>query len=596
MTVPEKLSALRAVMRAKGVDAYVVLTDDFHASEYVGDYFKAREYLSGFTGSAGTLVVLSDRAFLWTDGRYFLQAEEQLRDSGILLMRDREPGVPTVAQFLADTLPPHAVIGFDGRTVSKAFAVDLAAKTAGKEMKFAPDGDLVGEIWSDRPALSHEKVFELDAARVGATREEKLACVRRNLAQNHSDYLIVSALDEIAWLLNLRGGDVRCTPVFLSFFLLGQESATLFVQDGVISGDIAEKLHAAGVSLAPYGEVYREIAKLPAGARVQYDGRSANYRICGSIPADAVAVDAQSPIAYLKAVKTPAEAENLRVAHLKDGIALTRFLCWVKKRVGKEPITELSAAAKLEEFRREQPGFLGNSFDPIIAYGAHAAIVHYSPTEKTNAPLAPAGLCLADTGGHYEEGTTDVTRTFALGAVSDEEKHFFTLVLRGHLALAAARFKYGACGENLDILAREPLWAEGVDYNHGTGHGVGFLLSVHEGPHGFRWQISGTRPPVTLEEGMVVSDEPGFYLAGNFGIRHENLVLVRKGEKTEYGQFMYLEPLTLVPFDRDAIDKTLLSAQETAWLNAYHQRVCDALSPYLEGEELDFLKAATAPL
>lgn len=596
MTVQEKLCALRAVMRQKGIDAYVVLTDDFHASEYVGDYFKAREYLSGFTGSAGTLAVLADRAYLWTDGRYFLQAEEQLRGSGIVLMRDREPGVPTVAQFLAETLPPKAVIGFDGRTVSKAFVADLSARTAAKEMTFAAGEDLVGEIWAERPALSHEKVYELDAGRAGATREEKLACVRRNMAENGVDYLVVSALDEIAWLLNLRGADVRCTPVFLSFFLLGRECATLFVQEDVINAEIAAKLHTAGVDLAPYGDVYRQIGALPSGARVQYDGHSANYRICGSMPKGACAMDVRSPIAYLKAVKTPAEAENLRVAHLKDGIALTRFLCWVKKRVGKEPITELSAAAKLEGFRREQPGFLGNSFDPIIAYGAHAAIVHYSPTAKTDVPLAPAGLCLADTGGHYEEGTTDVTRTFALGEVTAEEKRFFTLVLRGHLALAAAKFKYGACGENLDILAREPLWEAGVDFNHGTGHGVGFLLSVHEGPHAIRWQISGARPPVALEEGMVVSDEPGFYLAGRFGIRHENLVLVRKGERTEYGQFMYFEPLTLVPFDREAIDRTLLSPREIGLLNAYHQRVYDALSPYFAGEELDFLKTSTAPL
>lgn len=596
MTVPEKLGALRAKMREKDMDAYVVLTDDFHASEYVGDHFKVREYLSGFTGSAGSLVVLADRALLWTDGRYFLQAEEQLRGSGIALMHDREPGVPTVAQFLTDALPPRAVIGFDGRTVSNAFAADLVAKTASKGMRIAAEEDLVDGIWPDRPALSREKVFEMDAARAGATREEKLACVRRNMAEKNCDYLVVCALDEIAWLLNLRGADVRCTPVFLSFLLLGQERATLFVQKGVISPEIAAKLRTCEVFLAPYGEVYRQLATLPAGARVQYDGYNANYCICNSIPKTAVAVDAPSPIAYLKAVKTPAEVENLRVAHLKDGIALTRFLCWLKTRVGKEPITELSAAEKLEDFRREEPGFLQNSFDPIIAYGAHAAIVHYSPTEKTDKALAPVGLCLADTGGHYEEGTTDVTRTIVLGPVTEEEKRYFTLVLRGHIALASAVFKYGASGENLDILARGPLWEVGADYNHGTGHGVGFLLSVHEGPHAIRWQITPARPPVVLEEGMVSSDEPGFYLAGKFGIRHENLVLVRKGEKTEYGQFMYFEPLTLVPFDRDAIKKSLLTPREITWLNTYHQRVYDALSPYLAGEELVFLKSATAPL
>lgn len=595
MTVPEKLNALRAQMAAHGMDAYVVLTDDFHASEYAGEYFKARAWLSGFTGSAGSLAVFPDRALLWTDGRYFLQADAQLKGSGIELMRDREPGVPDICTFLADTVPEGGVIGFDGRTVSTAFAKRLEAKTAPKRITYAAGSDLVGKIWADRPVLSREPVFEVAAARVGASREKKLACLRENMARDGVDFLVLTALDEIAWLLNLRGGDIHCTPVFLSFLILGKESATLCAAEEIFSPDIREKLTAAGVKLAPYGGIYDLLAALPEEKTVQIDPATANCRISESLPAGAKVVRRRSPVVLLKAIKTPAEAENLRVAHHKDGVALTKFLYWIKTRVGKEPITELSAAAHLAGLRRAQ-GYLGDSFDPIIAYGAHAAVVHYSATEESNVPLAPQGLCLADTGGQYEEGTTDVTRTVALGAVTDEEKRLFTLVLRGHLDLAAAHFKHGVCGENLDILARQPLWEAGLDYLHGTGHGVGFLLGVHEGPQSIRWQLSGIRPAVPLEEGMVISDEPGYYEAGKFGIRHENLVLVRKGEQTECGQFMYFETLTLAPFDRDAIDRDLLTSRERELLDAYHARVYAELAPELNEDERAWLAAATAPI
>lgn len=595
MTIPEKLNALRARMAAHGMDAYVVLTDDFHASEYAGEYFKSRAWLTGFTGSAGSLAVLPDRALLWTDGRYFLQAGAQLEGTGIELMRDREPGVPEICIFLAETVKEGGVIGFDGRAVSQSFAKRLAAKTTPKHITFAAESDLVGEIWADRPALSHEPVFEVDAARVGATREQKMACLREHMTRDGVDVLVLTALDEIAWLLNLRGGDIHCTPVFLSFLILEKDRATLCAAADIFPADVLDKLNAAGVKLAPYGGIYDLLAALPQGLTVQIDPATANWRISGSLPEGVRVVNRRSPVVLLKAVKTPAEVENLRVAHHKDGVALTKFIYWLKTRVGKEPITELSAAGHLEELRKAQ-GYLGDSFDPIIAYGAHAAIVHYSATPESNAAMEPQGLCLADTGGQYEEGTTDVTRTVALGAVTEEEKRLFTLVLRGHLDLAAARFKHGVCGENLDILARAPLWNEGLDYLHGTGHGVGFLLGVHEGPQSIRWQLSGIRPAIPLEEGMVVSDEPGYYEAGKFGIRHENLVLVRKGEETAYGQFMYFETLTLAPFDRDAIDRDLLTPQECELLNAYHARVYAALAPELTGEERDWLAVATAPI
>ena len=415
------------------------------------------------------------------------------------------------------------------------------------------------------------------------------------MAQDGVDYLVLTALDEIAWLLNLRGGDIHCTPVFLSFLILGKESATLCAAREIFGGDISAKLEAAGIKLAPYGGIYEILGKLPAGVTVQIDPKSANYRIAGSLPSGVKVLRRRSPAVLAKAVKTPAEIANLRVAHHKDGVALTKFIYWLKTEVGSGAITELSAANHLAELRREQ-GYLGDSFDPIIAYGAHAAVVHYSATKETDVPLAPHGLCLADTGGHYEQGTTDVTRTIALGAVTEEEKRLFTLVLRGHLALAAARFKHGMCGESLDILARAPLWDEGLDYLHGTGHGVGFLLSVHEGPQSIRWKLPDDRPAAVLEEGMVISDEPGYYEAGKFGIRHENLVLVRKGEQTAYGQYMYFETLTLAPFDRDAIDRTLLTAREREQLNAYHARVYAEIAPELTQEEREWLSAATAPI
>lgn len=590
--ITERLARLRWEMAQRGMDGYVVVTDDFHGSEYVGDYFKARAYLSGFTGSAGTLVVLPDRAALWTDGRYFLQAAEQLTGSTIELMRMGQPGVPAIGAFLAQHLPEGGVLGFDGRTVSSSFAGTLEKALEAKHIRFAGGEDLVDAVWPDRPALSDRPVWELTGC--GLSREEKLAKLREKMAAEDAAYLLLTSLTEIAWALNLRGGDVACTPVFLSFLLIGREDAQLCIQPQAVPADIVEKLTACGVTLRPYGAIYDLLRALPAGTRVMADSATANYRIMESL-SHAEVLDQPSPAVLMKACKTQEETDGFRAAHIKDGAALCRFLYWLKTRIGEEPMTELSAAARLAAFRAEQPDFLDLSFDTIAGYGPHGAIVHYDPTPETDVPLHPEGLLLVDSGAHYRQGTTDVTRTIALGPVTQEEKRMFTLVLKGHLALAAARFPHGATGENLDVLARLPLWEQGLDYNHGTGHGVGFILSVHEGPQSFRWRSTDGRR-IPLEEGMVISNEPGYYEAGKFGIRHENLVLVRAGETTDYGQFMYLEPLTMAPFDRDAIDVSLLTEAELAQLNGYHRQVYDTVAPLLPAEEQAWLAAATAPL
>lgn len=590
--ITERLARLRREMAQRGMDGYVVVTDDFHGSEYVGDYFKARAYLSGFTGSAGTLVVLPDRAALWTDGRYFLQAAEQLTGSTIELMRMGQPGAPAIGAFLAQHLPEGGVLGFDGRTVSSSFAGTLEKALEAKHIRFAGGEDLVDAVWPDRPALSDRPVWELTGC--GLSREEKLAKLREKMAAEDAAYLLLTSLTEIAWALNLRGGDVACTPVFLSFLLIGREDAQLCIQPQAVPADIVEKLTACGVTLRPYGAIYDLLRALPAGTRVMADSATANYRIMESL-SHAEVLDQPSPAVLMKACKTQEETDGFRAAHIKDGAALCRFLYWLKTRIGEEPMTELSAAARLAAFRAEQPDFLDLSFDTIAGYGPHGAIVHYDPTPETDVPLHPEGLLLVDSGAHYRQGTTDVTRTIALGPVTQEEKRMFTLVLKGHLALAAARFPHGATGENLDVLARLPLWEQGLDYNHGTGHGVGFILSVHEGPQSFRWRSTDGRR-IPLEEGMVISNEPGYYEAGKFGIRHENLVLVRAGETTDYGQFMYLEPLTMAPFDRDAIDVSLLTEAELAQLNGYHRLVYDTVAPLLPAEEQAWLAAATAPL
>ena len=593
MTIKQKLNALRILMKEKKIDAYLVPTDDFHGSEYVGDYFKCRKYITGFTGSAGTAIITQDMAGLWTDGRYFIQAADQLRDTTIELFKSGEPGVPTVHQFLNDKLEEGMCLGFDGRTVSAREAEELQELLQEKHITFSVNDDLIGEIWEDRPVLSCEPVMELDIRWTGKSRADKIAEIREQMKAKEADTFILTSLDDIAWLLNIRGNDIHCCPVVLSYLVMMENELRLYANAAAFSEEIRSNLGADGVKIYPYDDVYSYVQTISSDKKVLLSRANVNSRLVSNIPSEVTILDEPNLTLLPKAVKNKTEMENERIAHIKDGIAVTKFIHWLKKNVTRTTITELSAAEKLYQFRSEQEHFLGDSFDPIIAYGTHAAIVHYSATEATDIPLEARGMVLADTGGHYLEGTTDITRTIVLGPVTAKEKKFFTAVLRGNLNLAAAKFKYGCTGLNLDYLARGPLWELGEDYNHGTGHGVGYLLNVHEGPNSFRWKNLPGNPAPVLEEGMITSDEPGYYLENEFGIRHENLVLCKKAEKTSFGQFMCFEPLTMVPFDLEGINPEEMTERERKLLNDYHQKVYTTISPYLDEEEKEWLKQAT---
>lgn len=593
MTIKQKLNALRILMKEKKIDAYLVATDDFHGSEYVGDYFKCRKYITGFTGSAGTAIITQDMAGLWTDGRYFIQAADQLRDTTIELFKSGEPGVPTVHQFLNDKLEDGMCLGFDGRTVSAREAEELQELLQEKHITFSVNDDLIGEIWEDRPVLSCEPVMELDIRWTGKSRADKIAEIREQMKAKEADTFILTSLDDIAWLLNIRGNDIHCCPVVLSYLVMMENELRLYANAAAFSEEIRSNLEADGVKIYPYDDVYSYVQSISSDKKVLLSRANVNSRLVSNIPSEVTILDEPNLTLLPKAVKNKTEMENERIAHIKDGIAVTKFIHWLKKNVTRTTITELSAAEKLYQFRSEQEHFLGDSFDPIIAYGTHAAIVHYSATEATDIPLEARGMVLADTGGHYLEGTTDITRTIVLGPVTAKEKKYFTAVLRGNLNLAAAKFKYGCTGLNLDYLARGPLWELGEDYNHGTGHGVGYLLNVHEGPNSFRWKNLPGNPAPVLEEGMITSDEPGYYLENEFGIRHENLVLCKKAEKTSFGQFMCFEPLTMVPFDLEGINPEEMTERERKLLNDYHQKVYTTISPYLDEEEKEWLKQAT---
>ena len=593
MTIKQKLNALRILMKEKKIDAYLVPTDDFHGSEYVGDYFKCRKYITGFTGSAGTAIITQDMAGLWTDGRYFIQAADQLRDTTIELFKSGEPGVPTVHQFLNDKLQEGMCLGFDGRTVSAREAEELQELLQEKHITFSVNDDLIGEIWEDRPVLSCEPVMELDVRWTGKSRADKIAEIREQMKAKEADTFILTSLDDIAWLLNIRGNDIHCCPVVLSYLVMMENELRLYANAAAFSEEVRSNLEADGVKIYPYDDVYSYVQSISSDKKVLLSRANVNSRLVSNIPSEVTILDEPNLTLLPKAVKNETEMENERIAHIKDGVAVTKFIHWLKKNVTRTNITELSTAEKLYQFRSEQEHFLGESFDPIIAYGTHAAIVHYSATEATDIPLEARGMVLADTGGHYLEGTTDITRTIVLGPVTAKEKKFFTAVLRGNLNLAAAKFKYGCTGLNLDYLARGPIWELGEDYNHGTGHGVGYLLNVHEGPNSFRWKNLPGNPAPVLEEGMITSDEPGYYLENEFGIRHENLVLCKKAEKTSFGQFMCFEPLTMVPFDLEGINPEEMTERERKLLNDYHQKVYTTISPYLDEEEKEWLKQAT---
>ncbi len=605
--IRERLTQLKKAMKQNHMAVYVIPMNDFHGSEYIGEYFKLIAYFSGFTGSAGTLVVTQEESFLWTDGRYFIQAEKQLADTGILLQKMGEKDVPTIPDFIRSYVetkalkgrtvesegqtadPEGRTVGFDGRTVSNAFVKKLEG------IKIVSEKDLAGDVWNAdtecrRPELSKEPVWILDEAYAGKSAPEKLAGIRRDMEEQGADCLLLTTLDDIAWLTNLRGNDIAYNPVFLSYMMITKQSAVLYMdteRGGEMSSIIAY-LESCKITVCAYEKFYEDVARIDDRAAVWFDETSASFCVTDAIPKTCRKIAEGNPVLLAKAVKHPVEVENIRNAHIKDGVAVTKFIYWLKTKVrtGEVSATEISAAEKLISLRRQQEHYLGESFDPIVAFGEHGAIVHYSAEEATDAVIENKSLLLIDTGGHFLEGTTDITRTVVMGHVSKEQKAHYTAVLQGNLRLADAVFKEGLCGANLDYIAREPLYRLGLDFNHGTGHGVGYVLNVHEGPNGFRMRYDKNG---TFREGMVTSDEPGFYQEGSHGIRLENLIVCAAKQETEYGKFLCFEPLTLVPFDTEAIDETMLTERDKQLLTAYHRKVYDAIADRLDEAERAWL-------
>lgn len=573
-------------MKENNIDVYYIPSADNHQSEYTGSYFRSRAFMTGFTGSAGTAIITQTEAGLWTDGRYFIQAEAQLAGSEIKLYKMGNPGVPTIDEYLDSVLTSNSTLGFDGRVLSMSEGKKFADK-----YNIQDKLDLVDAIWEDRPAMSKAPVFFLEEKYSGESTSSKIARVRESMKKSNATVHLLITLDDIAWLLNLRGRDVMFTPVFLAYAIITMEQVHLFIDEDKISDEIKGILDNDGILLHPYNDVYAFTEKLATSEVVLLDSARLNFALYNRIPHSVKIVDKMNPSVLFKAMKNEIEAENIRKAHVKDAVAHTKFMYWIKNNYDKEAITELSASAKLESLRAEQENFLWPSFGSISAFGAHAAMCHYASTEETNCQLLSGTFYLSDTGGNYWEGSTDITRTVALGEVSAELKNHFTNVLRGNLALANARFLYGCTGQNLDILARQYLWNAGLDYNHGTGHGVGYLLSIHEAPCRIRWQQGFETVP--LSHGMVLSDEPGLYIENSHGIRLENELLVRNGIKNEYGQFMEFEVITYVPFDLDAIEPSLMRDDEKELLNNYHKLVFDTVSPYLTSEETEWLKHYT---
>lgn len=592
--IKQRIENIRDLMKEKNIYAYIVPSSDYHQSEYVGDYFKSREFMSGFTGSSGTLIISMDKAGLWTDGRYFIQAEQELKDSGIKLFKMGEEGVPTIEEYLLEKLPKNSTLGFDGRVMSVKEGQSLANKLAFKGINIEYKYDLVNDIWEDRCSLPTEKAFLLGTEYSGESFSDKLSRIRAVMKEKKATTHILASLDDIAWLFNIRGRDVKSNPVVLSYAVISIDSVYLFIDKNKIGKDIRAELSKENVQIKGYEEVYEFIKNIDENEVVLIDTSKVNYAIYNNIPSNVQKIEERNPSILFKSIKNEIELKNIRNSHIKDGVAFTKFMYWLKNNIGKIEITEISATQKLEEFRREQDKFIEPSFSTIAAYKDHAAMMHYSATEESNYKLEPRDLFLVDSGGQYFDGTTDITRTIALGPIPENVRKDFTNVVRGMIRLSKAKFLYGCRGYNLDILARGPLWEEGIDYKCGTGHGIGFVLNVHEGPNGFRWKVrEDIDDSCILEEGMVTTNEPGVYVENSHGIRIENEIVVRKAEKNEYGQFMDFEVITFAPIDLDAIDESLILKDEKVYLNNYHKQVYDKISPYLNEEEKQWLKTYT---
>lgn len=595
MNIAERISELRTRMASKGIDAYIVPTADFHQSEYVGEHFKARKYISGFSGSYGTVVITRDDGGLWTDGRYFFQAENELAGSGIRLMKMFVGDTPSITEYLTDRVPRGGTVAFDGRVLSMGEGREFEEVLAARQIRIHYSVDLIGDIWEDRPPLSDKPAFFLEEKYSGESTASKLKRVREVMEEHGATAHIIASLDDVCWLLNIRGDDIDFFPLLLSYAIVKKDGVELYVDDSKLDDRIQVELAKNQVTIHPYNAIYDDVKGLSGSETVLIDPMKMNYALYKNIPCRIV--EAANPTILMKAMKNEVELANIREAHIKDGVAVTKFMHWIKTRYDKETITELSSAAKLTELRAAQEGYIRDSFEPLCAFADHAAMMHYSPSAETDVPLSSGAFFLNDTGGGYYEGSTDITRTFVLGSVEAQMKRYFTAVVRAMMRLSRARFLYGCYGYNLDVLARGPIWDLDLDYQCGTGHGVGYLANVHEPPTGFRWYVVPSKNEHhKLEEGMVITDEPGIYEDGQFGIRIENEFVVRKGVQNKYGQFMYFETITFAPIDLDGIDPEEMSRDEREWLNHYHEQVYEKIGPRLTEEEREWLKEYTRPI
>lgn len=587
--IRERVALLRTFMQEKEIRAFIVPSTDPHSGEYVPEFWESRKWISGFTGSAGTAVITDETGGLWTDSRYFLQAASQLEDTGIMLFKDRLPETPSIAEWLGSVLSPGDKVGIDGWVNTTAEAENLQKQLQAYGLQLVSTEDPFQRIWKDRPSLPLNPPFILPLSYAGKNCTEKIAEIREQIFLNHADAILLSALDEIAWTLNLRGSDVHCNPVFVSYLFITDTTTTLYILPEKITPEIKQYLNDNQIEVKPYQAIEADLHHY-TGKGIQLTPGT-NYALYQAASHNQI-IRHESPVLYMKAIKNETEIQGFHHAMIKDGIAMVKFLFWLKNTVKNSQETELSIDRKLYNLRAEQKDFKGISFDTIAGYQAHGAIVHYEATEETNATLHPEGLLLLDSGAQYLDGTTDITRTIVLGPVTKEQKTDFTLVLKGFIELSMAEFPYGTCGTQLDVLARQFMWKFGINYGHGTGHGVGHFLNVHEGPHQFRMN----HMPALLLPGMTITNEPGIYKAGKHGVRTENTMLIVKSKETEFGAFYKFEPLTLCPIDKEAILPDMLSYEEKQWLNNYHSLVYDRLNASLNTDEQAWLKEATSPI
>ncbi len=595
-TIRERIDELRILMKEDGISYYYVTTADYHNSEYVDDYFKERQFLSGFTGSNGSLLIGEREAGLWTDGRYFLQAERELEGSGITLYRQGEEGVPTVEEFLRNKAEEGQTLAFDGRRVSvrEGKKLEQVIRDKGGSMNYQKDYSSL--IWKNRPVRKANPVILLPDEVCGKTVPEKLKDVREELLRLDCGGLVLSKLDDIMWLFNIRGSDVECNPVALSYSIITADSCRLFLQKEALSEEVRKALISRQTEVLEYDSFEEDLRSQVWTKKVLLDDANSNFTICKIVEESAEILIADNPTQLAKAKKNETELDRIRRAYEKDSLAVCRFMRWLKENVGRIPMTELSAAEYMDGLRRETEGFLDLSFPTICGYAENGAIVHYQADEDSCKMIEPRGMLLVDSGGQYLEGTTDVTRTYALGKATEEMKLHFTLVAMGMLRMLNAKFLYGCTGRNLDILARGPLWERGLDYKHGTGHGIGYILNVHEGPQSLRWQLVPQAKEVVLEEGMLLSNEPGIYIADSHGIRIENIMAVKKGIKNGEGQFLEFEGLTYVPIDLELIDPSVMEKKDIDNLNRYHREVYEKIAPLMCEEEALWLKKVTSPI